>query len=368
MHLTTTQVFWFGCVASVCLHSRVLINFLGEKNKMVLVTGGAGYIGSHVVVELLEAGYEVIVYDNLSNSSIRSLDCIREITGMPVRFVCGDLRDDERLNALFCEFNVDAVVHLAGLKSVADSLVDPLGYFDNNVSGSVCLLKAMARHNVKTLVFSSSATVYGFQASLPLRETMVCAWPTNPYGGSKLVIERILASLSDSDDSWKIASLRFFNPVGAHKSGLIGENPRQTPTNLMPLVNEVAIGKRDNVSIFGGDYATYDGTCVRDYVHVVDLARGHLATLKKMESFEGAITINLGTGRGCSVLEIIHLFEEVNNVRIPYEIVARRDGDVEAAFADTSSAQKLLGWSANLTLEDMCLDSWNWQKKNTNVW
>ena len=334
--------------------------------KKILVTGGAGYIGSHTVVELLEADYEVVVYDNLTNSSPVSLERVTHITGKQVTFVEGDIRDKAALNSLFSVHAFDAVIHFAGLKAVGESVEQPLKYYKNNVYGSLQLLEVMTEHNVKTIVFSSSATVYGNPVELPLHEKMPTGIPTNPYGMSKLMIENILGDLYRADNSWRIARLRYFNPVGAHSSGLIGEDPMGIPNNLMPFITQTALGKLDELSIFGDDYPTVDGSGVRDYIHVVDLAKGHLAALRKLKESKSIITVNLGTGEGYSVLQLIAAFETVNKVKVPYKIVQRREGDVASCYADTSYAKELLNWEVNLGLNDMCRDSWNWQSNNPN--
>jgi len=332
----------------------------------ILVTGGAGYIGSHTVVELVEAGYEVVVYDNLTNSSPISLERVTQITGKRVTFIEGDIRDKDTLNRLFSSHAFDAVIHFAGLKAVGESVEQPLKYYNNNVYGSLKLFEVMVEHYVKTIVFSSSATVYGNPVELPLHEKMPTGIPTNPYGMSKLMIENILGGIYRADNSWRIARLRYFNPVGAHSSGLIGEDPTGIPNNLMPYITQTALGKLNELSVFGGDYPTVDGSGVRDYVHVVDLAKGHLAALRKLKESKDMITVNLGTGEGYSVLQIIETFETVNNVKVPYKIVQRREGDVASCYADTSYAKELLNWKAKLGLNDMCRDSWNWQSNNPN--
>ena len=332
----------------------------------ILVTGGAGYIGSHTVVELVEAGYEVVVYDNLTNSSPISLERVTQITGKRVTFIEGDIRDKAALNSLFSVHAFDAVIHFAGLKAVGESVEQPLKYYNNNVYGSLKLFEVMVEHYVKTIVFSSSATVYGNPVELPLHEKMPTGIPTNPYGMSKLMIENILGGIYRADNSWRIARLRYFNPVGAHSSGLIGEDPTGIPNNLMPYITQAALGKLNELSVFGGDYPTVDGSGVRDYVHVVDLAKGHLAALCKLKEYKDMITVNLGTGEGYSVLQMIETFETVNNVKVPYKIVQRREGDVASCYADTSYAKELINWEANLGLNDMCRDSWNWQSNNPN--
>jgi UDP-glucose 4-epimerase len=326
----------------------------------IFVTGGAGYIGSHTCVELLNEGYEVRVYDNLSNSSPEALQRVQEITGRPLEFVRGDIRDE---SALFEALEgCDAVIHFAGLKAVGESVEKPLEYYDNNVHGTLCLLRAMKDREIKRIVFSSSATVYGDPDFLPLTEEHPLR-ATNPYGRSKLMIEEILKDLYRSDERWAIAILRYFNPVGAHESGRIGEDPQGIPNNLMPFIAQVAVGKREYLSVFGDDYDTPDGTGVRDYIHVVDLARGHLKALELLRN-PGCEAINLGTGRGYSVLEMVRTFAEVSGQQIPHRIVARRPGDIAACYADPTKARELLGWRADYDLEKMCRDTWHWQSEN----
>jgi UDP-glucose 4-epimerase len=327
----------------------------------VLVTGGAGYIGSHTVVELLAAGHQVVVLDNLSNSSDIVFDRIRSITGKTVAFVKGDIRDEHCLNPLFQEFDIDAVIHFAGLKAVGESVEQPLRYYQNNVGGTLHLLQAMERAGCKKLVFSSSATVYGDPATVPIKEDFPLS-ATNPYGQSKLMVETLLRDLAASDPQWQLMLLRYFNPVGAHSSGLIGEDPQGIPNNLMPFVAQVAVGRRESLSIFGNDYPTEDGTGVRDYIHVVDLARGHLAAMNKLQP--GCDACNLGTGRGYSVLEVVKAFEHASGKPIPFEIVGRRPGDIATCYADTAYSKSLLGWQASLGLDDMVRDHWHWQDKN----
>lgn len=330
----------------------------------VLVTGGAGYIGSHTLVQLIESGYTPIVFDNLSNASLTSLERVKQITGESVSFVQGDIRDEGALNNVFAEHDFDAVIHFAGLKAVGESVAKPIMYYENNVFGSLQLFKVMSAHNVKTIVFSSSATVYGDPVSLPLNEAMPTGKPTNPYGMSKLMIENILNDIYNSDNSWRIVNLRYFNPVGAHESGLIGEDPSGIPNNLMPFITQTATGKRAKLSVFGGDYDTHDGTGVRDYIHVVDLANGHIKALQKTEQGAGLWTVNLGTGVGYSVLDIVKAFGEASGKEISYEILDRRPGDVAACYADPNYAREILGWEARLGLAEMCADSWRWQSMN----
>jgi len=330
---------------------------------MILVTGGTGYIGSHTVVELLQAGRDLMIFDNLANSSIRVLDRIEAITGVRPRFVEGDIRDSGALTATFREFPIDSVIHFAGLKAVGESVAEPLRYYDNNVLGSLRLCEAMAAAGVRQMVFSSSATVYGDPHAVPIREDFPLQ-ATNPYGRTKLHIEEMLRDFAASDPAWRIALLRYFNPVGAHHSGLIGEDPRGTPNNLMPYVSQVAIGRRTELGVFGNDYPTPDGTGVRDYIHVVDLARGHLAALAALERSAGVLTVNLGTGRGYSVLEVVAAFEKASGQRVAHRIKPRRPGDVAACYADPALAGELLGWRAEYDLDAMCRDAWRWQAGN----
>ncbi len=330
----------------------------------VLVTGGAGYIGSHTVLQLLEQGYEVVVLDNFSNSSVKALERVAEIAKREAKIVTGDIRNYETLNDLFNKYSVTSVMHCAGLKAVGESVNMPIEYYDNNVFGSIQLFKVMQQHEVKNIVFSSSATVYGDPVSLPLKENMKLGSPTNPYGKTKLIIEGILRDWYKSDKNLSISILRYFNPVGAHYSGKIGEDPGGTPTNLMPYISQTAMGKLEVISIFGDDYETRDGTGIRDFIHVSDLARGHLFALEKCLKDKGLHTYNLGTGKGTSVLELIRAFEKANNLKVKYQILNRREGDVAACFADVSKIKNELGWVAQYSISDMCRDTWNWQKQN----
>lgn len=334
-------------------------------NKKILVTGGAGYIGSHTCVELLNDGHEIIVLDNLSNSSEESLRRVQEITGKSLEFVKGDIRDHQLLNSLFSKHEISSVIHFAGLKAVGESVSMPLAYYDNNVHGTLVLLEAMKQADVKTLVFSSSATVYGDPASLPISEDFPTS-ATNPYGRSKLMIEEILQDLHVSDNSWRIALLRYFNPVGAHPSGSIGEDPNDIPNNLMPYISQVAIGKLEKLSVFGNDYPTHDGTGVRDYIHVVDLAIGHVRAIEKLQKTEGIHAWNLGVGKGYSVLEMVAAFEQASQQPVPYQIAPRRSGDIAACYANPEKALNELGWKAEKGLDDMVSDSWRWQSANPN--
>ncbi|GGQ17041.1 UDP-glucose 4-epimerase GalE [Shewanella litoralis] len=329
----------------------------------ILVTGGAGYIGTHTVVELLNAGQEVVIVDNLSNSSVEALARVRTITGKDVTFYQGDILNKALLQKVFADHSIESVIHFAGLKAVGESVAKPLKYYENNVTGTIILCQVMAEHKVKNLVFSSSATVYGDPASLPIKEDFPTG-ATNPYGQSKLMVEHILADLYQSDNSWNIARLRYFNPVGAHESGLIGEDPNDIPNNLMPFIAQVAVGKREQLSVFGDDYNTPDGTGVRDYIHVVDLAVGHLQALKKLQTKPGLVTYNLGTGIGYSVLDMVKAFEKACGKTIAYQISPRRPGDIAACYADPSFAAAQLDWRATHSVEDMASSSWKWQSNN----
>lgn len=332
----------------------------------ILVTGGAGYIGSHTCVELLNAGHDVIVFDNLSNSSEESLRRVQKLANRSLVFVQGDIRDANALDQLFKSHEIEAVIHFAGLKAVGESQEKPLIYFDNNIAGSIQLVKAMEKAGVYTLVFSSSATVYDEVNISPLNENMPTGIPSNNYGYTKLIVEQLLQKLSLANPKWSIALLRYFNPVGAHKSAQIGEDPQGIPNNLMPYVTQVAVGRREKLSIYGNDYDTVDGTGVRDYIHVVDLANAHLCALNNRLSKQGCRVWNIGTGNGCSVLEVKDTFEKVNGVSVAFEFAPRRSGDVAISFADNTRAITELGWQPQYTLEDMLADSWNWQKKNPN--
>lgn len=327
----------------------------------ILVTGGTGYIGSHACVTLMAAGHDVTIVDNLSNSKLEIVGCIEKIAGRRPSFVEGDVRDRALLRRVFADRQVDAVIHFAGLKAVGESVAQPLRYYDCNVSGSIALCEVMAEAAVKTLIFSSSATVYGDPASVPIREDFPRS-TTNPYGASKLMVEDILADLARSDPAWRIARLRYFNPVGAHESGLIGEAPSGVPNNLMPYVAQVADGRRQQLSVFGSDYPTPDGTGVRDYIHVVDLAEGHLAALDYLLREGGMLTVNLGTGCGYSVLDMVRAFESASGRPVPYALVERRPGDIAACYADPALAEKLLGWKAKRGIDEMCRDAWRWQQ------
>ncbi|MDP2562097.1 UDP-glucose 4-epimerase GalE [Psychrobium sp. 1_MG-2023] len=331
----------------------------------VFVTGGAGYIGTHTIVELLENNEQVVVLDNLSNSSEESLKRVTMITGKTVDFYQGDILDSDLLDNIFTTHEISAVIHFAGLKAVGESVEQPLKYYKNNVAGTVILCQAMGKANIKNIVFSSSATVYGDPASLPIKEDFPTG-ATNPYGQSKLMVEHILTDLANSDPSWNIAVLRYFNPVGAHESGLIGEDPNDIPNNLMPFIAQVAVGKREQLSVFGNDYDTHDGTGVRDYIHVVDLAKGHLRALEKLNTAPGLVTYNLGTGQGYSVLDMIQAFEKASEQTIPYQIVARRPGDIAVCYAAPEKAKQELNWQATHSIDDMAQSSWKWQSSNPN--
>ena len=342
------------------------------KNK-ILVTGGAGYIGSHTCIALHQAGYDVVVYDNLSNSSIEAINRASKLAGQPIEFIEGDIRDAKLLKQVFAENDFFGVIHFAGLKAVGESVAKPLLYYNNNVSGTIILLEVMAEANVKNLVFSSSATVYGDPEVLPIDETSLRSC-TNPYGQSKLTVEHILQDLAATNDSWNLIPLRYFNPVGAHPSGQIGEDPNDIPNNLMPYISQVAVGKLEKLSIFGTDYPTVDGTGVRDFIHVTDLAQGHVAALNYLQqqvslsqtSSVGFLPINLGTGKGTSVLELVTAFSEVSGQNIPYQFVARRAGDIANCYASADKAKDLLGWEAKLSITEMCQDTWRWQSMNPN--
>jgi UDP-glucose 4-epimerase len=331
----------------------------------ILITGGAGYIGSHTCIELLDAGYELVVIDNLSNSKEESLRRVEELSGKLVTFCKADLLDEAALHNLFNEHNIDAVIHFAGLKAVGESVAMPLHYFENNVAGTLVLCKVMQAHGVKDLVFSSSCTVYGEPSRVPITEDFPRS-ATNPYGRSKLIIEDMLSDLYVSDPGWNIILLRYFNPVGAHPSGRIGEDPNGIPNNLVPYIAQVAVGRLPYVRVFGDDYPTPDGTGIRDYIHVLDLAVGHVRAVERLASRPGLAAYNLGTGRGYSVLEVVAAFERACGRKIPYQITARRPGDIAATYADPQKAQRELGWSARLGLDEMCADSWRWQWANPN--
>ncbi len=330
----------------------------------ILVTGGAGYIGSHTVVELLEAGEDIVIVDNFVNSKPEALDKIKKITGKDFRFYKVDILDEEKLEKVFKENNIESVIHFAGLKAVGESVVKPIEYYHNNITGTLVLLKLMKKYNCKRIVFSSSATVYGDPEIVPITEECKTGGTTNPYGTTKLFIERILQDVYVADNEFSIALLRYFNPIGAHESGLIGEDPNDIPNNLMPYITGVASGKLEILSIFGNDYPTKDGTGVRDYIHVVDLAKGHLKALAKIRQEAGVKIYNLGTGHGYSVLDLVNTFQKVNNVEVKYKIVGRRAGDIATCYADPSKAKKELGWVAEKGIEDMCRDSWNFIVSN----
>lgn len=332
--------------------------------RIVLVTGAAGYIGSHTTLCLLEAGFDVVALDNLCNSSHESLRRVHQICGQEPYFIKGDIRDRKLLNKVFSQYNISAVLHFAGSKAVGESVTQPLHYYENNVAGSINLLQAMAEAGLFTMVFSSSATVYGEPKQIPIREDAPTGTPLNPYGQSKLMVEQVLRDLSFSEPRWSIALLRYFNPIGAHESGLIGESPKGPPDNLLPYISQVAIGKLPLLTVYGNDYSTVDGTGVRDYIHVVDLARGHLKALEALLTRSGINIWNLGTGKGCSVLQIIKAFEQVSGKHVPYSLAPRRTGDIAECCADPSKALKELGWQAEYELERMMIDTWRWQSQN----
>lgn len=329
----------------------------------VLVTGGAGYIGSHTCVQLLEAGYDIVVIDNLSNSKMEAVRRVKELTGKDFAFIKGDIRDSALLDEIFRKYDIESVVHFAGLKAVGESVSVPLRYYHNNVTGSIMLFESMQRNGVKNIVFSSSATVYGMAEKMPLREDSPLG-AVNPYGRTKLMIEDILRDIYVSDNSWNIILLRYFNPVGAHPGGRIGEDPNGIPNNLMPYISQVAVGKLKELSVFGNDYPTPDGTCIRDYIHVIDLADGHVKALEKLREDPGVVVYNLGTGKGSSVMEMIAAFAEATGIKIPYRITGRRPGDAPVSYADPSKAEKELGWKAKRDIIDMCRDLWTWQSQN----
>lgn len=331
----------------------------------ILVTGGAGYIGSHTVVELLNDNHEVVIVDDFSNSNPTVLDRIEELSGKSFSFYELNLLDKENLTTVFEENDIEAVIHFAGFKAVGESVSEPLKYYHNNITGTLVLLEVMKEFSVKKIVFSSSATVYGMDNEAPFAEDLPTS-ATNPYGQTKVFIEHILRDLVTADPEWSAILLRYFNPIGAHESGRIGEDPNDTPNNLMPYITQVAVGKLEQLSVFGDDYDTPDGTGVRDYIHVLDLAQGHLSALNYALDYTGAEAVNLGTGEGYSVLDVVHAFENANDVKIPYKIVERRPGDIAVGYADAIKAKKLLGWEAKHSLEDMCRTSWNWQKNNPN--
>ena len=332
----------------------------------VLVTGGAGYIGSHTCVELLNAGYEVVVVDNLYNSSEKALERVEQITGKKVTFYETDLLDQEGVKKIFDQEKIESVIHFAGLKAVGESVHKPLEYYHNNLTGTLILCDEMRNHGVKNIVFSSSATVYGDPAEIPITENCPKGEITNPYGRTKSMLEQILTDLHTADPEWNVILLRYFNPIGAHESGLIGEDPKGIPNNLVPYIAQVAVGKLDHLNVFGNDYDTPDGTGVRDYIHVVDLAKGHVKALKKLEDKEGVSIYNLGTGNGYSVLEVLHAYEKACGKTLKYEIKPRRDGDIATCYADCTKAKEELGWVAEKNIDDMCADSWRWQSTNPN--
>ena len=330
----------------------------------ILVTGGAGYIGSHTCVELLNEGYEVVIVDNLYNASEKAVQRVQEITGKELTFYNSDIRDYNAMSSIFSKEKPDAVIHFAGLKAVGESVSKPLEYYENNIGGTLNLCKAMRENGCKNIIFSSSATVYGDPAFIPITEECPKGVCTNPYGWTKHMLEQILTDFHTADEEWNVILLRYFNPIGAHKSGKIGENPNGIPNNLMPYITQVAAGKRQQLSVFGADYDTPDGTCIRDYIHIMDLAAGHVAALPFCASHSGVEVFNLGTGMGHSVLEMVAAFESATGVHIPFRITQRRAGDVPVCYASAEKARELLGWSATRSLEDMCRDAWNWQLKN----
>lgn len=334
--------------------------------KNILITGGAGYIGSHVAVELLNKNYKVIVYDNLTNSSKISVKRVEEITGKNITFYEADILDEKKLSEVFEKEKIDVVIHCAALKSVGESVKKPLEYYHNNITGTLSLLKIMRKYSCKNIIFSSSATVYGDPESVPITEDFPKGTCTNPYGWTKSMMEQIMTDLQKSDPEWKVVLLRYFNPIGAHKSGKIGEDPQGIPNNLLPYIAQVAVGKLDYLSVFGDDYDTVDGTGVRDYIHVVDLAKGHVLAVDKIDKLKGVSIFNLATGKGYSVLEVLKAFEKACGKKISYKVVQRREGDIAKCFADASKAYKILGWKAKKDIDEMCEDSWRWQLQNPN--
>ena len=330
----------------------------------VLVTGGAGYIGSHTCIELLESGYGVVVIDNLCNSNPKSLERVQQLAGKSLKFYEGDVRDEKLLQKIFAENEIGCVIHFAGLKAVGESVAMPWEYYDNNLNSTLVLTKVMKQVGMKNIIFSSSATVYTADNEMPLKEDSRTGNCTNPYGWTKYMTEQILSGLANAEPDWSICLLRYFNPIGAHESGMIGEDPRGIPNNLMPYITQVAIGRRPELSVFGNDYDTHDGTGVRDYIHVVDLAKGHVAAVNYVNRNKGCEVFNLGTGTGYSVLDMVNTFRDVNNVPLPYKIAPRRPGDIATCYADPAKSAQVLGWKAEKSLADMCRDSWNWQSKN----
>ena len=332
----------------------------------ILVTGGAGYIGSHTCVELLDAGYDVVVLDNLSNSSEKSLDRVKALTGKEVKFYKGDILDRDILNKIFKEEKIDSCIHFAGLKAVGESVAKPWEYYNNNIAGTLTLVDVMRQNGCKSIIFSSSATVYGDPAQIPITEECPKGQCTNPYGWTKSMLEQILMDIYKADNEWNVILLRYFNPIGAHESGLMGEDPKGIPNNLLPYIAQVAIGKLECLGVFGDDYDTPDGTGVRDYIHVVDLAIGHVKALKKIQVKSGVSIYNLGTGVGYSVLDVLHAFEKACGKEIPYQIKPRRAGDIAMCYADPAKAARVLGWKAEKGLDEMCADTWRWQSQNPN--
>ncbi|MGP4789270.1 UDP-glucose 4-epimerase GalE [Psychrobacter sp. 1Y11] len=333
---------------------------------MILLTGGAGYIGSHMLLKLLQSNHQVVVLDNLSNSNRESIKRVEALSKRQCVFIEGDIRDRHCLNGIFDQYAINAVLHFAGLKAVGESVSEPVLYFDNNINGSLQLLQSMQQFNIKKIVFSSSATVYGDPDKLPIAEDCPMSMPTNPYGYTKMAVEQMLMQLVQSDPTWSVAALRYFNPVGAHESGMIGEDPNGIPNNLLPYIAQVAIGKRNKLSIYGSDYDTHDGTGVRDYIHVMDLVEGHLSALNYISGHQGYHVWNLGAGSGHSVLDMVKAFEKVSNTKVPYQIVDKRDGDIASCYADATKAHQQLNWSTQRSVEDMMQDTWRWQTQNPN--
>jgi len=353
------------CPASICIKCK-LFNNIRRYSMAILVTGGAGYIGSHTVVELLDIGKDVVVVDNLSNSSKKSLERVKEITGKDVKFYKADILDKAALEEIFEKEDIESCIHFAGLKAVGESVAKPWEYYNNNITGTLVLLDVMRKHNCKNIIFSSSATIYGDPAFVPITEECPKGICTNPYGWTKSMLEQILTDVQKADSEWNVVILRYFNPIGAHISGKIGENPNGIPNNLMPYITQVAVGKLEQLGVFGNDYDTHDGTGVRDYIHVVDLAKGHVKALSKLEKGSGLNIYNLGTGTGYSVLDMVNSFEKANGVAVPYVIKDRRPGDIATCYADATKAKDELGWQAENGIEEMCRDAWRWQSRNPN--
>ena len=365
MRIIKNQLFCLKSIIYIVNPKYFFKNLKGEKcMSKILVTGGAGFIGSHTCVELLNAGYDIVIVDNLYNSNEKSLDRVKELTGKDFSFYQYDIRDKENMRKVFENHKIDACIHFAGLKAVGESVEKPLEYYDNNIAGTLVLVEVMRNHGCKNIIFSSSATVYGDPVEIPITENCPKGGCTNPYGWTKSMLEQVLMDVQKSDNEWNVVILRYFNPVGAHASGRIGENPNGIPNNLMPYITQVAVGKRAELGVFGNDYPTHDGTGVRDYIHVVDLANGHVAALKAIQSNCGTSIYNMGTGNGYSVLDMVNAFVKVNGVEVPYSIKPRRAGDIATCYCNPAKAKAELGWEAKFGIEEMVRDSWNWQREN----